>query len=297
MELNYLRVFYEVAKIGRFTEAAKRLNISQSALSRSVALLEEGQGVKLLNRSKKGVELTEVGNEVFRHCEQLFQTVHKIDEICRGISEVCEGPLNFATPDHVINYMLVQPLQLFRREYPLVIPKIVIGSPEEIIESVVRGDSEFACLFAKVVTPQIVFEPLREEPMALVVQADLWRAHKGANIAATQASILKEVGYISSVGAQKQSRSAKLLQEVFGKMPRIGFEINGQEAQKRICLLGGGIAYLSRFMVDEELKNGSLYEIPVDEPHVFKLWLATRKGEALSAPARVFTDRLRMGWK
>ncbi|MGZ3722685.1 MAG: LysR family transcriptional regulator, partial [Bdellovibrionales bacterium] len=38
MELNYLRVFYEVAKVGRFTEAAKRLNISQSALSRSVAL-------------------------------------------------------------------------------------------------------------------------------------------------------------------------------------------------------------------------------------------------------------------
>ena len=44
MELNHLRAFFEVAKVGRFTEAAKRLHISQSALSRSVALLEEGEG-------------------------------------------------------------------------------------------------------------------------------------------------------------------------------------------------------------------------------------------------------------
>ena len=46
VELNYLRVFFEVAKVGRFTDAARELNISQSALSRSVALLEESQGVK-----------------------------------------------------------------------------------------------------------------------------------------------------------------------------------------------------------------------------------------------------------
>src|ERR1700676_3233220 len=111
MELNYLKVFFEVAKAGRFTEAAKRLNISQSALSRSVALLEESEGVKLFERSKKGVSLTQTGAEVFRHCEQLFQTVHKIEAVCRGVQEACEGQLRFATTDHVINYLLPQPLR------------------------------------------------------------------------------------------------------------------------------------------------------------------------------------------
>src|SRR3954464_7166212 len=109
MELNHLRVFFEVARIGKFAEAAKRLNISQSALSRSVALLEESEGVKLFERSKSGVTLTTTGIEIFRHCEQLFQTVNKITEVCRGIQETCEGPLHFATTDHAINYLLPKP--------------------------------------------------------------------------------------------------------------------------------------------------------------------------------------------
>jgi DNA-binding MarR family transcriptional regulator len=66
MDVSYLRVFFEVAKLGRFSEAAQRLRISQSALSRSVSLLEESEGVKLFERSKKGVTLTPVGEEVFR---------------------------------------------------------------------------------------------------------------------------------------------------------------------------------------------------------------------------------------
>src|SRR3954464_10487211 len=101
MELNHLRVFFEVARIGKFAEAAKRLNISQSALSRSVALLEEAEGVQLFERSKKGVSLTATGTEVFRHCEELFQTVHRISAICRGVHETCEGPFHFATTDHI----------------------------------------------------------------------------------------------------------------------------------------------------------------------------------------------------
>ena len=79
MELNYLRVFYQVARDGKFSESAKKLGISQSALSRSVNLLEEGEGVVLFDRSKHGVTLTPKGNDVFKLCEQLFQTEKEIE--------------------------------------------------------------------------------------------------------------------------------------------------------------------------------------------------------------------------
>ena len=80
MELNYLRVFYEVAKSGKFSESAKKLSISQSALSRSVSLLEESEGVVLFDRSKNGVKLTPKGLDVFRLCEKLFQTEKEIEK-------------------------------------------------------------------------------------------------------------------------------------------------------------------------------------------------------------------------
>ena len=296
MELNHLRVFYEVAKSGRFTEAAARLHISQSALSRSVALLEESEGVKLFERSKRGVALTPVGLEVFRYCEELFQTVQKITDTCRGTREVCAGPLRFATADHVIGNLLIPPLVAFRDEFPDVIPSAFIGTPDEIITTLLGTDCEFALLFAKVPSPQITYEPLREEPMALVVKSEIWRESRGANQTATLSKVLSKIGYISSVGAYAQGRPSRVMHELFGKMPRIGFEANGQEAQKRICLAGGGVAYLARFMVEDAIKNGELHDIEVDSPHSFKLWLATRKGHSMSLTAKTFLDRLRKEW-
>lgn len=296
MELNHLRVFYEVAKIGRFMEASRRLGISQSALSRSVALLEESEGVKLFERSKKGVALTRVGNEVYLHCEKLFQTVNQIQEACRGSKKVCEGPLRFATPDHVINDLLIQPLQQFRHQYPSVVPSVSIGTPDEIIEKVVNKDCEFALLFARVAAPQVEYISLREETMTLVVHSDLWRENKGINQAVTLNRILDKVGYISSVGAQNKRVSNQLLVEVFGKVPKIGVEVNGQEAQKRFCLNRGGIAYLARFMVEAEIRSGQLFEISLPDPHIFSLWLAMRKEHVMSLPAKMFVERLKISW-
>jgi DNA-binding transcriptional LysR family regulator len=296
MELNHLRVFFEVAKAGRFTEAAKRLNISQSALSRSVALLEESEGVKLFARSKKGVTLTHIGSEVFRHCELLFQTVHKIEAICRGVHETCDGPLHFGTTDHVINYLLPQPLRSFRAEHPLVIPSAFIGTPDEILEKLLLDECEFNLSFAKVAAPQIEFEALREEPMALVVQSEVWRKVSGANHPAKLNKVLANVGYISSIGAHAQSRPSRVLRELFGKMPPVGVEVSGQEPQKQICLAGGGVAYLSRFMVAREIENGQLFEINMEHTHSFKLWLAVRRGAELSVAAKTFIAHLRLIW-
>jgi len=296
MELNYLRVFYEVAKAGQFTEAAKRLHISQSALSRSVAMLEDGEGVKLLERSKKGVTLTPTGQEVYRYCEQLFQTVHKIEDACRGTHQSCEGPLPFATSDHVINYLLAQPLISFRAEHPLVVPSIFVGTPDESLERLLLTDCEFNLSFAKVAAPQVEFEALREEPMSVVVSTEVWRRALGPNHAARLEKVLADVGYITSVGAHAQKRPSRVLKELFGKTPPIGIEVNGQEAQKQICLAGGGVAYLSRFMVAREIEDGLLHEINMEQTHSFKLWLAVRRGKSMSVAAQAFIKHLRLLW-
>jgi DNA-binding transcriptional LysR family regulator len=292
MELNYLKVFYEVAKAGRFTEAAKRLNISQSALSRSVALLEESEGVQLFERSQKGVALTAVGKQVYLRCEELFQNVHRIEELCRGVRETCEGPMRFATTDHVTNDLLIKPIQDFRREFPLVIPSIFTGTPDEIAHALLNTDCEFGLLFSKVPLPQIEYRQLRPEKMALVCKSEVWKKNKSSSAAKTLKNVLQSVGYIASIGALLQGRPSRVLSELFGEMPRIGLEANGQEAQKRFCIAGGGVAYLARFMVEKEIQNGQLFEIPVGEPHVFHMWLATRKGRNLSLSARSFLEHL-----
>lgn len=292
MEINYLRVFFEVAQAGSFTEAAKRLNISQSALSRSVSLLEDEAGVKLFERSKNGITLTATGNEIFRQCEQLFQIADRIEHTLKGVREVCEGPLRFATTDHIANYLMPQPLQAFRQKYSKVIPSISIGTPDEITDKLLKGHCEFSLSFAKVALPQIEFRVLREEPMSLVVNAQVWHKTKGTTQNEKLSKVLSNLGYITSVGADIHKRPSRVLRELFGKTPPIGIEIDGQEAQKKICLAGGGIAYLAQFMVAHEIELNLLHKINVEHPHSFKLWLATRKGKDLTLVSKAFIKQL-----
>jgi DNA-binding transcriptional LysR family regulator len=56
------------------------------------------------------------------------------------------------------------------------------------------------------------------------------------------------------------------------------------------------VAYLSRFMVEQEIRSGVLHEINIQSPHVFALWLATKKGKVLSVQARTFIQRLKQAW-
>jgi DNA-binding transcriptional LysR family regulator len=292
MELNYLRVFYEVAKAGKFSESAKKLNVSQSALSRSVSLLEENEGVVLFDRSKNGVKLTPKGIDVFRLCEQLFQTEKDIENLCRGIQDKCEGFLKFAGSDHIINDYLQDSLHDFRRQHPKVIPSIRSGTPDEIIHHLLTTDCEFALMFAKINTPQVDFRRLNPEVMSLVCHPSIWKECKSSSNEKTLRKLIANYGYISTIGASMDRRSSQVLIELFGEHPPIGIEVNSQESQKRFCLAGEGVAYLTNFMVKKEIERGELFEIPVDHIHEFHLWLARPKGKQLSLTSRTFLKHL-----
>lgn len=292
MEIGYLKVFFEVAKLGSFTEAAKHLNISQSALSRSVALLEESLKVQLFLRSKKGVSLTPTGDEVFRKCSELFKTVNSIDQICRGSKETIEGTLKFVTTDHIINDLLIKPLQSFRQNHSAVVPSVQTGTPDDIAKNVLNSESEFGLSFVKVTLPNLDYGIVRRESMVLVCTPELWRKHRTGQTTKTLKRIIEDAGYIASIGATLQERPSRVLKELFGEMPKIGFEANGQEIQKRVCLEGGGVAYLARFLVNQEIRDGKLFEIPIETTHSFNLWLITRKGQDLSITAQAFLEHL-----
>jgi DNA-binding transcriptional LysR family regulator len=124
--------------------------------------------------------------------------------------------------------------------------------------------------------------------MSLVCHPDIWKENKSSSNDKTLKKVLRNSGYLCSIGALLGARSSRVINEIFGEVPPIAIETNSQEAQKRFCMAGEGVAYLARFMVEKEIERGELFEIPVDHPHEFDLWLAKRKGRHLSLPARTF---------
>ena len=65
--LSQYKIFYEVAKAGNISKAAKELYISQPAISKAISKLEESLGIKLFSRNSRGVQLTREGAILFQH--------------------------------------------------------------------------------------------------------------------------------------------------------------------------------------------------------------------------------------
>ena len=80
MHIDSLRYFYDVAISKSISTVAKQSHISQSALSQQLLKIENKLGVKLLNRSNKGVTLTPEGEILFKHCETIINTYQKMED-------------------------------------------------------------------------------------------------------------------------------------------------------------------------------------------------------------------------
>ena len=290
IELNHLRYFYEVAKAGSFTRAARTLRISQSALSKTVALLEAREGVQLLQRSKTGVTLTALGSEVFAQAEEIFSAAAAISTTFRNHKEVCEGPLRLGASDHIVNYLLAPRAGEVHRKYPALLPSVFAGTPPEVADKVLKNELEFGLSFSKLNIPGLVYEPARSLEMAIVYKPGLLPPGKGR----APAELLEGAGYISSIRRNPRQHPSPELFAVIGKDPKVVFESNSQESQKRLCLAGVGFAYLARFMVEEELASKALVEFPLKETPTLTVFIGRKKSAPLSFNARTFLREMNL---
>ena len=78
LKISQLRALVAVADLGRFSEAALHLDLSQSAVSHAIATLEEELGVVLVQRGRHGATLTPVGEQVVTEARQVLQSLEKI---------------------------------------------------------------------------------------------------------------------------------------------------------------------------------------------------------------------------
>src|SRR4051812_18025234 len=117
MELNHLRHFYWVVREGNFTNASKALKVAQPSISRMVRLLEESLGQPLLVRHKRHVSLTQMGAQVFRHCEVIFDNAEAIQKIAGGDAKTLSGPLAFGCADSISVHWVPKVLEKYLKRY------------------------------------------------------------------------------------------------------------------------------------------------------------------------------------
>jgi len=179
-----LKAFITVAELGSFSEAADQLYLTQSAISKRIALLEQQIGKRLFDRIARQVSLTEAGNELLPRARRILQEYENALQAINDLSGEASGTLRLAISHHLGLHRLPPILKQFAQQYPNVTLDIEFMDSEKAYEQVLHGDSEVAVITLALeahhnINSKVIWnDPLRficaqDHPLAQIKQPEL----------------------------------------------------------------------------------------------------------------------------
>lgn len=132
-KLAAIRSFIETVDAGGFSAAARKLGLSQPAVSQQVRALEEELGARLLNRSTRTLELTERGAAYLEHAKEILRRLSEADESVRALEAQMVGRIAIATPASIAEKLLADFFVAFSAEHPRLELDLALDvSPEKL---------------------------------------------------------------------------------------------------------------------------------------------------------------------
>lgn len=262
--LNYheLNVFVEAALAQNFSVAARRLYLSQPAVSLQIGNLEKQLGIELFHRSGRSIQLSEAGKVLLPLAQEALRQVKRIEETMWGLKGILIGELPVACSTTVGKYILPRLVAGFRRQHPNVRVTINVMSRRAAIEWLLTGRAEIAVVSNKPAQSDIEQASFLEDTVVLLVPADHpWADGRTVTPAEllTQPFVLREATAgtyeVVAEGLQAHGLNVSQLQTVLTLANTEAIEMSVEE--------GIGIAFVSRLAAKRGLTLGKVVEVPV----------------------------------
>jgi LysR family transcriptional regulator, hydrogen peroxide-inducible genes activator len=170
MELEQLRHFVAVAEAENFTRAAEVIGLSQPALSRSVARLEEELGRPLFERQTRKVALSDAGRLLLDRARNILALA---DDVKAEVGDDGQsGKVRVAAIPTVAPYFLPACLRAFHQKYPKAQLIVTEDTTEALLRRVANGEVDVAVVALPITAKYVEVEPLFEEELLLVLGRD-----------------------------------------------------------------------------------------------------------------------------
>jgi DNA-binding transcriptional LysR family regulator len=143
-KLDLYKVFCMVGKHKSFSKAAKKLYMTQPAVSQSIMQLERELDIRLFTRTSKGVMLTNEGQLLFEYASSAMNLINVGEEKLLKIKNMMIGDLKIGVGDTISRYFLLPYLEKFHKEYPNIKFKIINATTLELCASVKSGEIDIA---------------------------------------------------------------------------------------------------------------------------------------------------------
>ncbi len=133
--LGEMAIFVKVVETGSFSEAARQLGSSPSAVSRSISRLEKALATRLLQRTTRKLRLSDSGEETFKRCREMVSAARSVMEISGQYTHEAQGLVRVSVPKAVGRFVVHPHMPEFLRRYPQVdVQMILEDRPVDLIE-------------------------------------------------------------------------------------------------------------------------------------------------------------------
>ena len=285
--LNAMEVFVRVVQAGSFSEAARNLNLTPSAVSKQVSRLEDRLGARLINRTTRRLGLTEEGSAFFERAQRILTDVEEAEQAVSHLHGAPRGTLKRNAPV-VFGHAHIAPL----------LPGYLAKHPEMRID----------------LSTNDRFVDLLEEGLDLVIRiGELSDSSLIARkLAVTRRVVVASDGYLKARGRPQQPRDLahhnslvflyRAVRNVWrfeGPEGPVSVEVRGDvetnsiEVILELLLAGHGVALMPTWLVGEHLRDGRLVQLMED--YVYpdaQIYAVYPPGRHLSPKVRSFVDYL-----
>jgi len=246
-----LRAFAAFARQRSFSGAAAELRISQPAISKHIAELEQSLGLKLVERARRDGALTKPGDFVANHVLRAESLLVQAGLGAAQFRKSGSGSVAVVASSLTGGYLLPEIIAEFQHSHPDVRVTLQVGTAEQAVELLRSHHAELGFVAGTVAAPEIETEPLFEYEIVIVGKPTLVprRASRDS---------LEKVPWISREEGSATRLSADAGLARLGIVPRHRLELPSNEAVVHALKRGYGITAISRYVVAAELRTKSL---------------------------------------
>lgn len=285
MDTQNLQAFVLVAETGSFSLAAEKLHLTQPAVSKRVALLEDQLQTELFDRIGRNISLTEAGRALLPHAKQVQQDLQLAMRSVRDLDGEVGGELRLATSHHIGLHRLPPLLSYFSKAFPEVQIDIDFMDSEQAYDLITQGKAELAVVtLSPTDTENMITTPLWRDPLDFMVQA----SHPLAQAGALELADLSEH---PAILPGLNTYTGQIIKRLFDQRQlhlQVSMATNYLETIRMMASVGLGWTVLPRSMADSSLERLQVTDAGLERT----LGCVYHRGRSLSRAAGAFIDAL-----
>lgn len=262
MDLDALNIFLTVAQHGSFSEAGRRLHLTQPAISQIIRGLERDLGVELFNRQGRSVRLTEAGQVLRPLAGELLNSARRVRETMLSLQGEVIGEMTIGCSTASGKYLLPGLIARFRSQHPQVRVNVLVTNRESVIKKLLAGDVQLGISSKKIDNDELEYQNFFVDDVILIAPANhRWASYPNIypDDLLDEPLILRE----EAAGTREVMIDGLRSRDITPDMLNVAMVLGNAEAIEMAVEEGIGVAFVSRLAALRGIELGRIIEVSV----------------------------------